>query len=67
MSRPDTAAYAIEVRALSKSYGGKLVIDDLSFVVEPGTVTGFLGPNGSGKSTTMRLIVGLIAPARAPH
>ena len=65
MSRPDTAAYAIEVRALSKSYGGKLVIDDLSFVVEPGTVTGFLGPNGSGKSTTMRLIVGLDRPARS--
>ncbi|OZD78787.1 hypothetical protein CH260_03010 [Rhodococcus sp. 05-2256-B2] len=63
MSRPDTAAYAIEVRALSKSYGGKLVIDDLSFVVEPGTVTGFLGPNGSGKSTTMRLIVGLDRPS----
>jgi ABC-2 type transport system ATP-binding protein len=56
-------SYAIEVRALSKSYGGKLVIDDLSFVVEPGTVTGFLGPNGSGKSTTMRLIVGLDRPS----
>lgn len=54
---------AIEVRALSKSYGDKLVIDDLSFVVEPGTVTGFLGPNGSGKSTTMRLIVGLDHPS----
>jgi len=56
-------SYAIEVRALSKSYGDKLVIDDLSFVVEPGTVTGFLGPNGSGKSTTMRLIVGLDRPS----
>lgn len=55
--------YPIEVRALSKSYGDKKVIDDLSFVVEPGTVTGFLGPNGSGKSTTMRLIVGLDRPS----
>ena len=55
--------YPIEVRALSKSYGDKLVIDDLSFVVDPGAVTGFLGPNGSGKSTTMRLIVGLDHPS----
>ncbi|QII09120.1 ATP-binding cassette domain-containing protein [Rhodococcoides fascians A25f] len=58
-----TSAGKIEVRALSKFYGDKLVIDDLSFVVEPGTVTGFLGPNGSGKSTTMRLIVGLDHPS----
>ncbi|MDV8056286.1 MULTISPECIES: ABC transporter ATP-binding protein [unclassified Rhodococcus (in: high G+C Gram-positive bacteria)] len=55
--------FPIEVQALSKSYGNKLVIDGLSFVVEPGTVTGFLGPNGSGKSTTMRLIVGLDRPS----
>ncbi|MEK8073463.1 ABC transporter ATP-binding protein [Rhodococcoides navarretei] len=56
-------SHSIEVRALRKFYGDKLVIDDLSFVVEPGTVTGFLGPNGSGKSTTMRLIVGLDHPS----
>ncbi|WP_186629917.1 ABC transporter ATP-binding protein [Rhodococcus sp. BP22] len=55
--------HAIEVREVSKSYGGKLVIDKLSFVVESGAVTGFLGPNGSGKSTTMRLIVGLDHPS----
>ncbi|ORM36795.1 ATP-binding cassette domain-containing protein [Williamsia sp. 1135] len=55
---------SIEVRKLSKSYGSKLVIDDLSFDVEAGVVTGFLGPNGSGKSTTMRLIVGLDHPDR---
>ena len=52
----------IEVRNLSKSYGGKLAVDDLSFTVRPGSVTGFLGPNGAGKSTTMRLILGLDRP-----
>jgi ABC-2 type transport system ATP-binding protein len=52
----------IEVHELSKSYGGKVVVDRLSFTVEPGRVTGFLGPNGAGKSTTMRLIVGLDHP-----
>lgn len=52
----------IEVRALVKRYGSKTVVDDMSFSVEPGSVTGFLGPNGSGKSTTMRLIVGLDHP-----
>jgi len=52
----------IEVRNLSKRYGDKLAVNDLSFTVEPGTVTGFLGPNGAGKSTTMRLIVGLDHP-----
>ena len=49
----------IEVRDLSKRYGDKLAVNNLSFTVEPGSVTGFLGPNGAGKSTTMRLIVGL--------
>ena len=53
----------IEVRELSKRYGAKLVVDRLSFTVQPGLVTGFLGPNGAGKSTTMRLIVGLDHPA----
>ncbi|HEX7083251.1 MAG TPA: ATP-binding cassette domain-containing protein [Gaiellaceae bacterium] len=52
----------IEARNLTKRYGDKLAVDDLSFTVEPGVVTGFLGPNGSGKSTTMRLILGLDAP-----
>ncbi len=52
----------IEVRDLCKSYDGKVVIDHLSFTVQPGVVTGFLGPNGAGKSTTMRLIVGLDRP-----
>lgn len=48
--------------ALTKDYGEKRAVDDLSFTVSPGLVTGFLGPNGSGKSTTMRLILGLDAP-----
>lgn len=48
---------------MSKDYGAKRAVDDLSFVVRPGIVTGFLGPNGSGKSTTMRLILGLDAPS----
>lgn len=52
----------IEVRHLTKRYGEKLAVDDLSFDVVPGVVTGFLGPNGAGKSTTMRLILGLDAP-----
>ena len=49
----------IEARGLSKSYGGKPAVTQLSFDVRPGTVTGFLGPNGAGKSTTMRLMLGL--------
>ena len=52
----------IEVEHLSKRYGTKLAVDDLSFVAPPGTVTGFLGPNGAGKSTTMRMIAGLDRP-----
>ena len=49
----------IEVRGLTKRYGDVLAVDDLSFVVEPGKVTGLLGPNGAGKSTTMRMVLGL--------
>ena len=52
----------IEVRGLSKRYGGTVAVDALSFDVRPGSVTGFLGPNGSGKSTTMRMILGLDRP-----
>src|ERR1700753_1865083 len=52
----------IEVRQLTKRYGDKLAVDDLTFTVRPGVVTGFLGPNGAGKSTTMRLILALDAP-----
>ena len=52
----------IEVENLSKRYGEKLAVDGVSFVVQPGIVTGFLGPNGAGKSTTMRMIAGLDEP-----
>jgi ABC-2 type transport system ATP-binding protein len=52
----------IEVRDLTKRFGPKVAVDHLSFVVQPGQVTGFLGPNGAGKSTTMRLILGLDHP-----
>lgn len=52
----------IEVENLSKRYGDKLAVNGLSFVVQPGIVTGFLGPNGAGKSTTMRMIAGLDEP-----
>jgi ABC-2 type transport system ATP-binding protein len=53
----------IAAHGLGKSYGGKPAVTDLSFEVQPGSVTGFLGPNGSGKSTTMRLMLGLDAGA----
>jgi ABC-2 type transport system ATP-binding protein len=52
----------IQVDGVTKRYKDKLAVDDLSFEVESGQVTGFLGPNGSGKSTTMRMIMGLDAP-----
>jgi ABC-2 type transport system ATP-binding protein len=52
----------IEARNLTKRYGATVAVDDLSFDVKPGIVTGFLGPNGAGKTTTMRLIVGLDHP-----
>ncbi|MCO6007821.1 ATP-binding cassette domain-containing protein [Actinoallomurus purpureus] len=52
----------IEAKNLTKRYGDKVAVNDLSFTVEPGRVTGFLGPNGAGKSTTMRLLLGLDRP-----
>jgi ABC-2 type transport system ATP-binding protein len=54
----------ITVSGLTKKYGDRTVVDDVSFSLEPGTVTGFLGPNGAGKTTTMRMITGLV-PASA--
>jgi ABC-2 type transport system ATP-binding protein len=54
----------IEALNLTKRYGETLAVDDLSFEVRPGIVTGFLGPNGAGKTTTMRMIVGLDRPNR---
>ncbi|WP_167202820.1 ABC transporter ATP-binding protein [Actinomyces respiraculi] len=52
----------IEAVGLTKRYGSTTAVDNVSFTVEPGTVTGFLGPNGAGKSTTMRMIMGLDRP-----
>src|SRR4051794_5160715 len=52
----------IEAHGLTKRYGPTRAVDDLSFTVRPGAVTGFLGPNGAGKSTTMRMALGLDAP-----
>jgi len=52
----------IEAQGLSKRYGDRQAVDDLSFTVRPGRVTGFLGPNGAGKTTTMRMILGLDRP-----
>jgi ABC-2 type transport system ATP-binding protein len=54
--------FMIEALGLTKVYGHKKAVDDLTFTVQPGVVTGFLGPNGAGKSTTMRMILGLDAP-----
>jgi ABC-2 type transport system ATP-binding protein len=53
---------SIDVHALTKEYGSRRAVDDLTFTVCPGRVTGFLGPNGAGKSTTMRLVLGLDRP-----
>lgn len=54
----------IEARGLTKEYGATRAVDELTFTVRPGIVTGFLGPNGAGKSTTMRLILGLDRPTK---
>jgi ABC-2 type transport system ATP-binding protein len=62
MVPPERIDPMIEVRGLIKRYGDKIAVNDLSFDVEPGHVTGFLGPNGAGKTTTMRLILGLDYP-----
>ncbi|MFJ2865415.1 ABC transporter ATP-binding protein [Kitasatospora sp. NPDC087314] len=52
----------IEIERLTKRYGATTAVDQLTFTVQPGTVTGFLGPNGAGKSTTLRMILGLNTP-----
>jgi ABC-2 type transport system ATP-binding protein len=60
---PETAPdIAIDVRGLSKSFGGREVVHDLSMQVKRGTIYGFLGPNGSGKTTTIRMLCGLLTP-----
>lgn len=52
----------VEVRHLTKRFGSLVAVDDLSFAVEPGRVTGFLGPNGAGKTTTLRMLLDLVRP-----
>src|SRR6266536_2486076 len=65
ITKPATGGVAvIEASHLSKRYGTTMAVDDLSFRVPPGRVTGFLGPNGAGKTTTMRLLPGLARPDR---
>jgi ABC-2 type transport system ATP-binding protein len=53
----------IEASGLTKRYDDRIAVNDLSFTIRPGIVTGFLGPNGAGKSTTNRMLVGLDEPA----
>ena len=60
-SVPDSAI-AIDVRGLTKSFGGREVVHDLSMQVRRGEIYGFLGPNGSGKTTTIRMLCGLLTP-----
>ena len=62
MTERRTAGPAIEVTGLTKRFGEVAAVEDLSFAVKPGRVTGFLGPNGAGKTTTLRLILGLLKP-----
>jgi ABC-2 type transport system ATP-binding protein len=52
----------VEVRSLTKRYGDVVAVDDVTFSLKAGTVTGFLGPNGAGKTTTLRLLLGLAEP-----
>jgi ABC-2 type transport system ATP-binding protein len=60
---PDAAATAVvTVRSLTKRFGDLVAVDELTFALQPGTVTGFLGPNGAGKTTTLRLLLGLAEP-----
>ncbi len=60
----DRLSAMIKVEGLTKTYGGFTAVDDVDFVCQPGTVTGFLGPNGAGKTTTMRIMVGLTPATR---
>uniref|UniRef100_UPI0025DB57E0 ATP-binding cassette domain-containing protein n=1 Tax=uncultured Aeromicrobium sp. TaxID=337820 RepID=UPI0025DB57E0 len=57
-----TAPAAVTIDRLSKHFGSVKAVDDLSFTVRPGAVTGFLGPNGAGKTTTLRMLLGIIDP-----
>jgi ABC-2 type transport system ATP-binding protein len=59
----NTAATVVQVESLTKRFGKVLAVDNLSFALEHGTITGFLGPNGAGKTTTLRMLLGLAAPS----
>jgi ABC-2 type transport system ATP-binding protein len=61
-ARHDLTTPVVSVRGLTKRYGNVVAVEDLTFALEPGTITGFLGPNGAGKSTTMRILLGLAQP-----
>ena len=60
MSATTTDGARIEIRGLTKRFGSFVAVDDLSFDVEPGRITGFLGPNGAGKTTSLRMLLGLV-------
>ncbi len=62
--RPDVSSgeAVVAVRSLTKRYGSIVAVDEISFSLEAGTITGFLGPNGAGKTTTLRLLLGLAEP-----
>lgn len=57
----------VDVVGLTKTFGALTAVDDLTFSVRPGVVTGFLGPNGSGKTTTLRCVLGLLHPTSGTH
>jgi len=57
-----TGMAIIQAHGLTKRFGSVRAVDDLSFSVERGSVTGFLGPNGAGKTTTLRMLLGLVTP-----
>jgi ABC-2 type transport system ATP-binding protein len=58
----EQADAGIRIDGLTKRFGPRQVVDQLSFTVCPGRVTGFLGPNGAGKTTTLRMLLGLVTP-----
>ena len=59
---PDAGTAVVRAEHLTKRFGDILAVDDLSFALERGTVTGFLGPNGAGKTTTLRMLLHLVEP-----
>ena len=62
MTRSERTTEVVTIRSLSKRYGDLAAVEDLTFSLQPGTITGFLGPNGAGKTTTLRLLLGLARP-----